>query len=890
MADKVEQQMEEEAPNQISIPAESPEKTSSVHSATFVDPVNNDNNVITDDERGSDDGFADAPESASPSAPRSRSITRMSQSTVSSTAEAPVSDAASAKYPIDRTESRVSIVPVAEDGSASDNGTNTVKSPLSQRRISTSSLDEVSLIDELPPSKESPTPAADTASSVSTSTPSIVDSITNRFSRSSTSSTQTTASMTKSQPPSNTPRKYSTSVAAPSPPPPAPEKPPPPIRRSPFSWLSRSSNSNTPAPPPAPSPPATVTQPNSRRATASSVGTVGSVTTPTNSELLLRRMESNRDVKEKDDVQKGAENLREIFRKLREAAVLEDHAVGNGSKSSLLSGFKSGTLSGQTTSVAPMSPAEDTEPSIAPGPVPPATPPLKSEDDIDWDLWQAVVDDAYKVASEKPTELNRAIQAGIPTTLRGTIWQSMAASKSLELEIMYREVLGLPGTATAEDACPIFGSHWLWDISPSSSRASSPRVATSPILGAKGAALARSGEGPWGKTVAQLEKTIKKDLGDRTSFGKYKVDQKALMGVCKAYALFDPAVGYTQGMTFIATVLLLNMSEEEAFCLFVKLMNKYKLRTMFQEKMKGLELRLFQYDRILEDFEPKVAIHLKRQNIGSSLYAAQWFLTLFTYKFPLQLVLRVFDLLFSEGLEGPILKFGIVLMRKNADALTEMEFEALALFLKERLFDVYLDATPSASSVKEAGFFGNGGEKEVYRANVLIQDACTIKITQEMLDRYEKEWDEQERIKRENELEIEGLRRSNVSLTLKVKKLEEMNEELNREYVRIASSEVALKVQNDQLADENEALNAKVEGLKEIVDKQPREIEDKLKGEMEILMIRNLQVHNENQSLEESMMEMEKELVTAKMQLATVNEDYDALKSRWNDLKKALGD
>jgi len=313
------------------------------------------------------------------------------------------------------------------------------------------------------------------------------------------------------------------------------------------------------------------------------------------------------------------------------------------------------------------------------------------------------------------------------------------------------------------------------------------------------------------------------------------------------------------------------MTEEEAFCVFVKLMNKYKLRTMFQEKMKGLELRLFQYDRILEDYQPRLAIHLKRQGIESSLYAAQWFLTLFTYKFPLQLVLRVFDLLFSEGLEGPILKFGIVLMGKNAETLIGMGFDTLGPFLKERLFDVYLDTTPSATSVKEAGFFGNGGEKDFYRANQMVQDACAIKITQDMLDRYEREWDEIMRAKKEHEMELETLRRTNASLMIKVKKLEEQNEELNREYVNIASSEVGLKVQNDQLADENEVLKAKVEGLKEIVDKQPQEIEQRFKEEMDKLMTRTLEVHTENQNLEESMLEMEKDLVGTKMQLATVS-------------------
>jgi SMC interacting uncharacterized protein involved in chromosome segregation len=139
-------------------------------------------------------------------------------------------------------------------------------------------------------------------------------------------------------------------------------------------------------------------------------------------------------------------------------------------------------------------------------------------------------------------------------------------------------------------------------------------------------------------------------------------------------------------------------------------------------------------------------------------------------------------------------------------------------------------------------------------------------------------------------MELETLRRTNAGLMVKVKKLEEQNEELNREYVRIASSEVGLKVQNDQLADENEVLKAKVEGLKEIVDKQPQEIELRFKEEMDKLMTRTLEVHTENQNLEESMLEMEKDLVGTKMQLATVNEDYDLLKNRWNDLRKALGD
>ncbi len=113
------------------------------------------------------------------------------------------------------------------------------------------------------------------------------------------------------------------------------------------------------------------------------------------------------------------------------------------------------------------------------------------------------------------------------------------------------------------------------------------------------------------------------------------------------------------------------MPEEEAFCLLVRLMNQYHLRELFIQDMPGLHMHLYQFERLLEDLEPALYCHLHRRGISSHLYATQWFLTLFAYRFPLQLVLRIYDLIFSEGLSA-ILKFGIVVMQKNAAALLGM--------------------------------------------------------------------------------------------------------------------------------------------------------------------------------------------------------------------------
>lgn len=197
------------------------------------------------------------------------------------------------------------------------------------------------------------------------------------------------------------------------------------------------------------------------------------------------------------------------------------------------------------------------------------------------------------------------------------------------------------------------------------------------------------------------------------------------------------------------------MNEEEAFCLFVRLMNNYNLRNLFIKDMPGLHLHLYQFDRLLEDMEPAIYCHLHRRSVTPQLYATQWFLTLFAYRFPLQLVLRIYDLILSEGLESAILKFGIVLIRKNKDQLLEMgDMATLTTFLKERIFDYYIDKSPSASSVLESGFFGSAGgiDKDVYRADALVQDACEIQITPEVLKRYTTEWHQKVRVGSENQI------------------------------------------------------------------------------------------------------------------------------------------
>jgi hypothetical protein len=701
----------------------------------------------------------------------------------------------------------------------------------------------------------------------------------------------------------------------PPPPPPAQEKPapPPPATRkltSPFSWLSRNSSSKK-----TDAQPTTTTD---RRNTNASINTLGS-----NPELTLSRIEDEGDLQTNNRSSQGS--LRDRFKLLRmreEAGITlgdemnpEAGEIGlPGRTTSVGLGIGSPTsIPGDELASGPASPSAGIarqptiNPALAPGTAAgfASGPAGDIAEPVDWDLWQSVVNEGpAAIARTSSEELSHAIANGIPQVIRGVIWQVLAQSKSEELEGMYRELVArgtdkehmvvktgnlnssqANGNAKEKDSVASSSSSVHSDVStPATTNGSSNAPLPSPSVTSesfedpvKAQARLAAERKQSAAEVNKLEKAIKRDLGARTSYSKYVMAaglQDGLFGICKAYALYDEAVGYAQGMNFIAMPLLFNMPEEEAFSLFVTLMNKYGLRDLFVHDMAGLHLHLYQFERLLEDFEPALCCHLRRREVKPQLYATQWFLTLFAYRFPLQLVLRIYDLILSEGLESAILKFGIVLMQKNAVALLGMkDMSTLTTFLKERIFDVYIDKAPSANSILENGFFGStaGVDKEVYRADMLVKDAVAIKISPETLKQYTAEWKEQRRIEKDRETELHGLKDRVASLETKVRLLESRAEQSDMEHVQVASELIKTKVENEQVGEENETLKMKVEELQKIVNSQPEEVEARLKNEMETVMQKNIVVHNENRALEEQMAEMEKELVATKMQWATVS-------------------
>ncbi|CAK9185942.1 unnamed protein product [Ilex paraguariensis] len=105
------------------------------------------------------------------------------------------------------------------------------------------------------------------------------------------------------------------------------------------------------------------------------------------------------------------------------------------------------------------------------------------------------------------------------------------------------------------------------------------------------------------------------------------------------------------GMGFLAGLLLLYMSEKDAFWLLVALLKGAVHAPMEGLNLVGLPLvqqYLFQFDHLVKGQMPKLGEHFTQETINPSMYASQWFITVFSYSFPFHLALRIWDVFLHE--------------------------------------------------------------------------------------------------------------------------------------------------------------------------------------------------------------------------------------------------
>ncbi|XP_027392301.1 ecotropic viral integration site 5 protein homolog isoform X10 [Bos indicus x Bos taurus] len=338
-----------------------------------------------------------------------------------------------------------------------------------------------------------------------------------------------------------------------------------------------------------------------------------------------------------------------------------------------------------------------------------------------WILWGRVVNEWEDVRKKKEKQVKELVRKGIPHHFRAIVWQLLCSAQSMPIKDQYSELL---------------------------------------------------------KMTSPCEKLIRRDIA-RTypehNFFKEKdsLGQEVLFNVMKAYSLVDREVGYCQGSAFIVGLLLMQMPEEEAFCVFVKLMQDYRLRELFKPSMAELGLCMYQFECMIQEHLPELFVHFQSQSFHTSMYASSWFLTIFLTTFPLPIATRIFDIFMSEGLEI-VFRVGLALLQMNQAELMQLDMEGMLQHFQKVI--------PHQ--------FDGGPDK-------LIQAAYQVKYNSKKMKKLEKEYTTIKTKEMEEQVEIKHKCSSNYNEDFVL----QLEKELVQARLSEAESQCALKEMQDKVLD-----------------------------------------------------------------------------------------
>ncbi|XP_057696608.1 ecotropic viral integration site 5 protein homolog isoform X5 [Corythoichthys intestinalis] len=355
-----------------------------------------------------------------------------------------------------------------------------------------------------------------------------------------------------------------------------------------------------------------------------------------------------------------------------------------------------------------------------------------------WILWGRIVNEWEEVRKKKEKQLKDLVRKGIPHHFRAIVWQLLCNAQNMTIKDQYSELL---------------------------------------------------------KMTSPCEKLIRRDIA-RTypehDFFKEKdsLGQEVLFNVMKAYSLVDREVGYCQGSAFIVGLLLMQMPEEEAFCVFVKLMQDYRLRELFKPSMAELGLCMYQFECMIQEDLPELHVHFQAQSFHTSMYASSWFLTIFLTSFPLPVATRIFDIFMCEGLEI-VFRVGLAILQMNQAELIQLDMEGMLQHF-QKVIPRQLDGGPDK----------------------VIQAAYQFKYNAKKMKKLEKEYTTIKTKEMEEQVEIKRLRTENRLLKQRIDTLEkkgalrcseeavlQLERELVQARLKEAESQCALKEMQDKILD-----------------------------------------------------------------------------------------
>ncbi|KAJ8962460.1 hypothetical protein NQ314_005722 [Rhamnusium bicolor] len=155
---------------------------------------------------------------------------------------------------------------------------------------------------------------------------------------------------------------------------------------------------------------------------------------------------------------------------------------------------------------------------------------------------------------------------------------------------------------------------------------------------------------------------------------------ETLHSLLAAYVCYRPDVGYVQGMSYIAAILILNMEQFDAFICFANLLNQPLHLSAFTLNQTQMQAYYNAYNQVFIYNLPKLYSHFEKSGLTPDLYLLDWIYTIFAKAMPLDIACRVWDIFLRDGFEF-IFRTALGILHLNQEVLMNMDFLHGAQFL-----------------------------------------------------------------------------------------------------------------------------------------------------------------------------------------------------------------
>mmetsp|Transcript_37366 Transcript_37366/g.81200 ORF Transcript_37366/g.81200 Transcript_37366/m.81200 type:complete len:426 (-) Transcript_37366:118-1395(-) len=121
------------------------------------------------------------------------------------------------------------------------------------------------------------------------------------------------------------------------------------------------------------------------------------------------------------------------------------------------------------------------------------------------------------------------------------------------------------------------------------------------------------------------------------------------MRILEAYTFFRPDIGYVQGMTYLAAVLLLYVPPYQAFVALCNLLNAPTLLGLYRLEQSAVQGRSDVFTRLCKVQFPEVARVIDDVGLMPEMYLIEWFMTIYAKVLPIDVASVVWDLFLLDG-------------------------------------------------------------------------------------------------------------------------------------------------------------------------------------------------------------------------------------------------